>query len=63
LRRSARGRNGGCIFAIFQQNRDDLIHLHRVRAFGNHDFAKHAFIDGFDFHGRFVGFDFGKHIA
>jgi hypothetical protein len=51
------------LFAIFEQNGDDLVDLHRVGAFGNHDLAEHALIDGFDFHRRFVGFDFGKHIA
>jgi hypothetical protein len=60
---SERQRMSEAAFAFFQQHGDRRVDLHVLGAFGDHDLADHAFVDGFDFHGRLVGFDFGDHVA
>jgi hypothetical protein len=50
-------------FAFFQQHGDDGVDLHALGALGHQDLADGAFVDGFDFHRRLVGFDFGDHVA
>ncbi len=50
-------------FAILQQNGDRGVDLDALGAGGDQDLADHTFVDGFDFHRRLVGFDFGDHVA
>src|SRR5579885_2737085 len=45
------------------KHRDDVVDRHVVGAFRHHDFREHAFVGGFEFHRRLVGFDLGEHIA
>ncbi len=71
LRRLSGGRCGsgrcsrdvGCGFAVLQENRDLGVHLDTFGAGGNQKLADDAFVDGFDFHRRLVGFDFGDDVA
>jgi hypothetical protein len=51
------------VFAIGSQNGDQRIDLDAFGAGGNDELGNDAFVDGFDFHRRLVGFDLGDHIA
>ena len=51
------------VFALFQQQGDHLIDGDALGSFLNDDLAERAFIDRFDFHGGFVGFDLGDDVA
>jgi hypothetical protein len=44
-------------------DRDLGIHLDAFGAGFHQQLADDAFVDGFDFHRRLVGFDFGDHVA
>ena len=54
---------GRGVLAVFQQQGDDFVDGDVVGAFGDQDFTQLAFFDGFDFHGRLVGFDLGQDVA
>jgi hypothetical protein len=49
--------------AFLQQHGDNRIDLHVLGAFGHHDLADLALVDGLDLHSRLVRLDFGDHIA
>ena len=51
------------VLALARDHADDIVDRHIGGAFRHDDLGEHAFIDGFDFHGRLVGLDLGDHIA
>src|SRR5690606_2910153 len=51
------------LFTVLQENGNNRVHLYVVSAFGNQDLTDLAFIDGFHFHGRLVGFNLRNHVA
>ena len=55
-----RRRRGG---AAVGEGRNGCVHRDVFGAFGDEDLVEPAFIDGFDFHGGLVGFDFGDDVA
>ena len=51
------------IFAFFQNQRDDLVDLYGLRPVRHQYPGQRALVDGFDFHCRLVGFDFGDDLT
>ena len=51
------------VLAVTGEHSNHIVDRDILRAFRHKDFCNGAFIDGFDFHRRLVGFDFGDHIA
>ncbi len=58
--RTAAGGGSRHIFAIGSQDGDHSIDLDAFGAGGNDELGNDAFVDGFDFHRRLVGFDLGR---
>ena len=53
----------GSALAFLQQDGDRRVDLDALGAGGDQDLAQNALVDGFDFHGRLVGLDFGDDVA
>ena len=53
----------GLRLSLAEDHRDRRVHFHVFGAFGDQDVGHLAFIDGFDFHRRLVGFDLGDDVA
>ena len=59
----SRERRGASIFPFAGHDRDRRSDLHALAAFGHQDLGDLAFVDRFEFHRRFVGFDFRQDVA
>ena len=53
----------GGVLTFRQDHGDGRIHRHIVGALRDENLAEPALIDGFHFHGGFVGFDLGDHLT
>ena len=57
------GWGGVGALAVFDEDGDGGVDLDVGGAVGDEDLAEDAFVDGFDFHGGFVGLDLGDDVA